>query len=128
MSFAADITWRLQNLHLQAELVATQVRFDDDARVRAGDLTTPDHLKWGFYVLLAYELPFWNLQPYYLVERTDFGHQRYPDFTEYWAMTGGLRVRFLPNVVLKLQYQYGDLQSEVLGTTGLVQAQLALAF
>lgn len=106
LALAADFTWDIAGFRVQSEVISRQVVFDDNARPSVGANKLPDHSSIGAYGLLAYELPFWNLQPYILYEYIDFGFERVPNSTASSASViyAGLRIRPIPTLAFKLQY------------------------
>lgn len=117
LSFAGDVLWDFRDLRLQAEVISSQRLYRDDARRLASGLGTrsgflPDHLAWGTYVLAAYRLPWLNIMPYVLWEWFDRGYARSQlivfggNTVNVLAVAGGLNVRPIPQVALKLQYSH----------------------
>lgn len=117
LSFAGDLLWEWRALRVQSELISQQVRYDDDSRKFATGFGTPsgfipDHTAWGAYVLLAYRLPWLNVMPFAVLENFDRGYARKQllvlggNSVNVFAVRGGLNIRPIPTVVLKLQYSY----------------------
>ncbi|MBX2812757.1 MAG: hypothetical protein KTR25_13150 [Myxococcales bacterium] len=111
LAFGADLVWKIAGFHLQAELLSRQVVYDNDARAPTLGGSTPDYHAWGAYGLLAYELPFWHLRPFFLAEHNDFGRADFGGLSGMTIFFIGLNIRVLPVVVFKAQYLHVKLSS-----------------
>lgn len=115
LAFAGDLTWDIAGFHFQTEVISRQVDYDDDARPTLGIGRQPDRNSVGAYGLVAYELPFWNLQPYVMYEYIDFGYERISNTqaSTFSVIYGGVRIRPMPNLAFKLQYTQATFTTDV---------------
>lgn len=113
---AFDLLFELKGLRLQGEYVISSRVYHDQKRGSNFFTQTPlpDYYSQGLYVLVAYQLPFEqvDLRPYLMFDRFDLY-----DFSDDWEqdiLTGGINWRFNPHVVLKIEYYwmftFGELQ------------------
>ncbi len=108
-AYAADLKWLLGGLHVQSEVVAREVTYDDDLRPadqfgRGGFV--PDYRVWGGYVLVGYRTPLFGLMPYVNAEYYNSGPLGiWGRIPAYWF---GVNMRPVPSIVLKAQYLYAD--------------------
>jgi hypothetical protein len=136
LAVAADVSWKWNGLHAQAELLARQRKYDPGGRVAVfNDLLQrnvfpADALSWGSYELIGYRFNWLGIMPYvmhsYLSLTDDVGHG-----TKVSYITAGLNARPVESVVVKLEYDEAFFLERLAGKRdpliGL-QAQLAWAF
>ncbi|MFT3924436.1 MAG: hypothetical protein QM778_18000 [Myxococcales bacterium] len=115
LALAGDLQWDLGNLHLQGEGILRQVRYLEAGRKTQTDFTgaltglVPDNLRWGWYGLAGYRLPWLAAMPFVLVEQNCGIAGSSPTGAFFdpagriLTLTGGLNVRPVPSVVLKVQ-------------------------
>lgn len=121
LSSGADLLWKWQGVHLQAEFMSHQVRFTSagaivppSTRATTGELA--DYHEMGGYVLLGYRLPLsWlPLMPFIQYDALDNGggELRLPTGPRnVSSYSVGLNYRPIPSVALKAQYYRLRLQS-----------------
>lgn len=138
LSLAADLQWKLDGLHVQAEVITQQRSFTELGRVASVNPFTnspifpQDYLSWGVYGLVGYGFDVWdlNLMPYLQVQSFD---QLDPTFikTKTNGVIFGFNVRPIDAVVVKLAYSMSKFPRGFIvsdGTIQLLQAQVAWAF
>jgi hypothetical protein len=101
---AADISLDVGPMRLRSEVIARRVMHRDGMRndPRIGEVAA-DRMDYGAYVLWAYRLPWWGLEPFLFM-----------DFLKWPTLLGevilmpsaGLNVHLNPATVLKFQYTY----------------------
>lgn len=103
-SFGADVSLDIEGLRIRAEFQTRRIRYEEGKR---GDFNgqgpAADRQDYGAYLLAAYQLPWWGLEPFLFL-----------DFLKWPTGVGqalimpsaGLNVHFNPAVVLKFQYTY----------------------
>jgi len=117
LAFGGDLLWEWRGFRFQAELIAAQRKYRDASRKLASGFGTragflPDHVAWGTYALVAYRLPWFNVMPFFVVEHFDRGYARGQllvfggNTVNLLAVRGGLNVRPVPQLALKLQYSH----------------------
>jgi hypothetical protein len=116
LSYAADLLWQWEGLHVQGEVMANDVVYTDEGRPAPAFAPPgtpmgliPDHRRIGGYGLVGYRLPWFTLMPFFLGEYVDQG-------TEYGvgALTGGgagavsfgVNARPVPTVAIKGQFRH----------------------
>lgn len=65
---AGDIAIDIERLRIRSEIVVLQRLYEDGKRESYGGITRPDSVQTGTYLLVAYELPWYRLEPYVVVE------------------------------------------------------------
>jgi hypothetical protein len=139
LSWAGDLLFKWEGLHLQSELFAQQVKFTNAGQaapvVRGpGGGVIADYMRIGFYAVLAYRLPWLPLMPFLQLERVwNGGFELYQpggighEVGNYGA---GLNYRPIATVTLKLQYTHTVLSSVAAKgeRTDSVQAVVAWSF
>ena len=128
----SEFIWRRIDVDHPRQLYSREMLFSG-ASILADHLFQASYTGWGYYVLLAYELPIANLlhgvriTPYAMWEDTR-GYDTFP-YVNFKLVTGGLNVKPSPYVTLKLEYMAAIPQSEVYGETlHAIQAQIAVSF
>jgi len=114
LALGADLLWKWQGLHVQAELQSAQVRYTPagGAPPLLGGPPTgvvSDHARLGGYALLAYRLPWLPLMPFAELEFLHNGGQEksLPGApNKVYSYGGGLNYRPIPSVTLKAQYYH----------------------
>lgn len=101
-----DVSLDLGSLRLRSELAYKVYRGKPGQRELAFNrpyLRVPDHDEWAFYLLSAYQLPWWGLEPFVYFEVF-----RYPTPLSDGELmpSAGLNIHFTPAVQLKTQYLY----------------------
>ncbi len=105
-SVGADLSLDVGALRLRSELVYKIYRGETGKREPAFDrpyLAIPDHDETAFYVLGAYRLPWWGLEPFLYFEVYRFPT---PLSDGQLMPSVGLNIHFTTTVQLKTQYQY----------------------
>ncbi|HEY6881197.1 MAG TPA: hypothetical protein VI299_24395 [Polyangiales bacterium] len=138
LSLAADLRWMWSGLLVQGEVLTQQRRFTSQGSVGAPNalagnqvLAPKDALSWGTYALVGYRFRWLGVMPY-VIQTYNYRYDASAyTFGESSAVAGGLNIRPVDSVVLKLEY--GNLR--LLGknrptddVTHFFQAQLAWAF
>ena len=119
LTYAADVLWKVSNLHVQLELIGNQGVYTEGGRPRAslsdGVGLVPDFERWGGYALFAYRLPWLTLMPFVDVEYVADGNAATggpASSGRIVAFSGGLNVRPGSSVVLKAQYYHGIVKNQ----------------
>jgi hypothetical protein len=137
LSLAADLQWKYRNLLVQAELITQQRLFTDGGRSGAihpllGRYVAPkDTLARGGYVLVGYRFDWLGIMPYCVVSDMDFVDPIALHSVFAVGVTGGLNIRPVDSVVLKLEYMHAWWPDGSLITsdpTQVLNTQLAWAF
>lgn len=137
LTYAFDLKWVWEGLHVQSEWLVFERRFTDEGRVgAAGGGLLPDRLKWGGYGLLGYRLPWFPLMPYCKAEVSPDNTAESLGIPDKVAiLTGGLNYRPIPRVVLKTEFTHAyftDTEGDETGFTraplNFFDAQIAWAF
>ena len=99
-----DLSLDWQRLRLRSEFTARHVNYEPYKRALVwGEpgLYDPDHTDWDYYVLGAYRLPWWGLEPYAYFEIYDF---RTPVSDGFLTSSVGLNIHFTAAAQLKFQF------------------------
>jgi len=107
-SYAFDLRWVKDDLHLQAEAIVNDRKFTDEGRPTQGDGLAPDRRNAGGYALVGYRTPLFGIMPYVKGEYSpDPALQGLGVDQNVALFTGGLNFRPVPRVVFKAEYTYG---------------------
>jgi hypothetical protein len=129
----ADVSLDVGNFRLRTEGVIERVEYRNGHREAVlGIVGTqwPDHTLWAYYLLGAYQLPWWGLEPYVSGEVFRFPTQ----ISEGAVIPGiGLNVHFTTEVQLKTQFARAhfldfDGKSHGVEDTSMLASRLVLAF
>jgi hypothetical protein len=105
LALAADLKWEWRGWLLQSELIGSDIVYDDATRpIDAGLGGQPpgfaaDRRRLGAYALLGYRTPWLHTMPYFLFSTYDNGQ-----VSRVTGWIGGLNVRPISQIVLKLEY------------------------
>ena len=126
LSLGADVRWLWKGLHLQAEVMTNEARYDERYRPRTVSFDpTPafaaDYRRIGGYALLGYRTPWLGLMPYVTGEHSSYTNTDLAPPT--WAWSLGVNLRPTPNVVLKAEL--GAATFVGTGSTGLGKDDLS---
>ena len=102
VSWATDLKWEYARFLVVAEAMQQRVAFTPDgadAFAQAMGGAYPDYDSSGWYVLSGYRIPGLELMPFVMAQR-HVPNDNKPHQSMY-AVTGGLNLRLLPNLVLK---------------------------
>ena len=135
LSYAVDLLYRYEGLHLQSEWMVNDRRYTERGRPPGpnGGLR-PDKRNWGGYGLLGYRTPFFTLMPYAKAEYSPEPQlQSIGIDDQIVILTFGINLRPLPAVVFKTEYfngffPDGDADSFAGYVIQGVDAQLAVSF
>jgi hypothetical protein len=137
LSFAADVLWKWEGLHVQSEFFTTQVHYTKAGRTAVANTGAPetafpsDQISVGGYLLAGYRTPWWGIMPYMVV---DIERQRDPANLSAIRSRGvqfGINMRVIDPLVLKVEYSLGKFKDPVPFTRQplqFVQVQVAWAF
>ena len=103
LALGLDAKWEVERLLVVGEVLRQGVAFTDAGRAalaaKLGQSTYADYVASGGYLLAGYRLPWLGIMPFAMVQR------HVPNDTKphqsLVAITGGLNVRVLPNLVVK---------------------------
>jgi hypothetical protein len=126
VTYAFDLKWIWEGLHVQSEWLVFQRRFTEEGRIgaAAGGLL-PDRLKWGGYGLIGYRLPWFPLMPYFKGEVSPDNTAETLGIPDKVALfTGGLNYRPIPRVVLKAEFTHAYFTETEGDDTGFTKAPL----
>ncbi len=103
----ADVSLDMGRLRLRSEFAIRRAKYEQGKRplfFNLPGLYTPDRLEWDMYALVAYQLPFWGLEPYLYFEA-----YRFPTWISegLYAPSAGVNIHFAPHAQLKAQYLEG---------------------
>lgn len=103
---AADVAWDHKPFRLRAEWVCNNVTYDTGKRPIAIGGYVPNEFQWNAYTILAYQLPFWSVEPYIYAEYLKKDSNLFNQLVTRGSSTGsiGLNFNFSPSVRLKAQY------------------------
>ena len=109
VSYAFDLRWLYEGLHVQTEWIVNDRRYTAAGRPPGPDGgLRPDKRNWGGYGLVGYRLPWLTLMPYAKAEYSpEPQSQEIGVADQIMILTGGLNLRHLPAVVFKAEYVYG---------------------
>jgi hypothetical protein len=114
-SYAADLLWQWEGLHVQGEVMANDVVYTDEGRPAPaffGPPTAglvPDHRRIGYYGLVGYRTPWLTLMPFLLGEYEHAGMKVGTGGAfggGAGALSFGLNARPIPAVALKAQFRH----------------------
>lgn len=101
---AADASLDVGDLRLRAEGVVRHVAYDEGHRPdNGGGRYAPDAYSWDSYLLGAYRLPWFGLEPYLWFEAV---HEPSSFGDTILLPSAGVNIHFTPTVQLKTQYLY----------------------
>jgi hypothetical protein len=107
-SYAFDLRWTKDNLHVQAEAVVNDRKFTAKGRPTQNGGLEPDRRNAGGYTLVGYRTPLFGVMPYVKGEYSpDPALQGLGVDQNVALFTGGLNFRPVPRVVFKAEYTYG---------------------
>ena len=102
----ADLSWDKKPFRLRVEWVGNQTKYETGKRPLAIGGYAPNEFQWNVYTILAYQLPFWYLEPYVYAEYLRKDQNSFTQLIARGSSTGsiGVNVNFSPTVKLKAQY------------------------
>jgi hypothetical protein len=116
LSYAADLLWQWEGLHVQGEIMANDIVYTDEGRPAPTSLgptaapgLVPDHRRIGGYGLVGYRTPWLTLMPFVLAEYVDQGTSVGTGGAfggGGGALSFGLNARPIPSVALKGQFRH----------------------
>ncbi|HEX2877093.1 MAG TPA: hypothetical protein VHP33_37840 [Polyangiaceae bacterium] len=107
-SYAFDLRWTKDDLHVQAEAVVNDRKFTAKGRPTQNGGLEPDRRNAGGYALVGYRTPLFGVMPYVKGEYSpDPALQGLGVDQNVALFTGGLNFRPVPRVVFKAEYTYG---------------------
>ncbi len=123
LALAADVRWLWNSIHFQAEAAVHQKVWDDGARPPISDFNNnvtgsqPDVRRIGWYALLGYRLPWFNIMPYLMYTYYDTDERAVlVGASKVEELAGGLNIRVAPRVVLKGEWGRAIFLSPLPGT------------
>ena len=106
LALAFDVKWEFEGLHVQSEVIMNEIAYRDGVRPVVDSQPPPprpslaaDNRSYGFYALVGYRTPWWNIMPFALYQYTHI-------FSPSKEMAFGINVRPSPRVALKAEYKY----------------------
>ena len=127
----ADASLDVGPFRFRAEGTAQLRQFDEGKRVSELGYGEPDSWRMGLYSLVAYQLPFWGLEPFVAAEVMKYPQGLNDGVVE---LAPGLNVRFNPAVTLKMQgthswfFKYGGGGDDSFGNLLSLVSRLVVAF
>ena len=122
LALAADVRWLWNSIHFQAEAAVHQKVWDDGARPPISDFdnnvigSQPDVRRIGWYALLGYRLPWFNIMPYLMYTYYDTDERAVLiGASKVEELAGGLNIRVTPRVVLKGEWGRAIFLSPLIG-------------
>jgi hypothetical protein len=140
LALAADVRWLWNSIHFQAEAAVHQKVWDDGARPPIANFnmtvtgSQPDVRRIGWYALLGYRLPWFNIMPYVMYTYYDTDERAVlVGASKVEEVAGGLNIRLTPRVVLKGEWGRAIFLSPLPGTPNVdsidfLNAQVAWVF
>jgi opacity protein-like surface antigen len=109
VTYACDVRWLYEGLHLQTEWLLNDRRYTATGRPRSfGGGLSPDRRNWGGYGMLGYRTPWLTLMPYVKAEYSPEPTAQALGFASKIVIySAGLNVRPVAKVVFKAEYDYG---------------------
>ena len=107
-SYAFDLRWIKDDLHVQAEAIVNDRKFTEHGRPTQNGGLEPDRRNAGGYALVGYRTPLAGIMPYVKGEYSpDPSLQTIGVDQNVVLATGGINFRPVPRVVFKGEYNYG---------------------
>lgn len=106
-ALAFDVSADVGALRLRSEVLLRWVIYEDGKREVAGPgVFSSDAMHVGAYLMAAYQLPWWSLEPLAMIEWV-----RFPNIIAEDAVlpSVGLNIYFAPTMTLRVQYTYAHL-------------------
>lgn len=133
LGLAGDVRWIWNDLTVQGEVIVRETAYDDalrpDGQLVAGAPPgwAADFRSIGWYAMVAYRLPWWNIMPFIGGESYAPGVELAQDAAAIW---GGINIRPVPRVVLKAQYTHSWFtdDTDLVGDDGLQALDLQAAW
>lgn len=131
LTWAFDLTWDLENLHVQTEWLTNQRAYTKRGRVAttsvSGTQVPSDTISWGGYVMVGYRLPWLGIMPFIQGERVsgDLNTSK----VSFYAFQFGLNIRPVDMLVLKATWEHVEFQQELaIDPLNVLMTQVAWAF
>ncbi|MFC1641736.1 hypothetical protein ACFL5O_03465, partial [Myxococcota bacterium] len=126
----ADVSADIGSLRVRAEGLLSRTDFEEGKRPF---VYAPQHggrfadtTKWGAYGLIAYELPWFGLEPYVYLEIL---RNPTPAYEKVYVYSGGLNIYINAVAQLKTQYAYVPMQPDpTRGTVHWLSSRIVVAF
>lgn len=107
-ALSGDASLDLGRLRIRSELVASWTIYDDFKRQNLFGLQFADNLRVGSYAMAAYQLPWWGLEPLFMVEYLRFPVPRpLPLGRGLFMPSVGLNAYFTATTMLRSQFALG---------------------
>jgi hypothetical protein len=104
-AFSADFSLDIGKLRIRSEFVASWVRYEEGKRPQLFGLPMADALRIGSYLMIAYQLPWYGLEPLLMCEFLRVPVPRLIPLGEGLFMPAvGLNVYFTPITMLRTQF------------------------
>jgi hypothetical protein len=104
-AFSADLSLDIGRLRIRSEFVASMVRYEQGKRPLLFGLPTADAMRIGTYLLLAYQLPWYGIEPLLMCEFLRVPIPRVIPVGEgIFLPAVGLNVYFTPTTMLRTQF------------------------
>jgi hypothetical protein len=106
-SYAFDLRWIKDDLHVQAEAIVNDRKFTAHGRPTENGGLAPDRRNAGGYALVGYRMPFAGIMPYLKGEYSPDPSLQVIGVNQNVAIaTGGINFRPVPRVVFKAEYNH----------------------
>jgi hypothetical protein len=104
-AFSADLSLDIGKLRIRSEVVASWVIYEDGKRPQLFGLPMADAMRLGTYLMLAYQLPWWGIEPLLMCEFLRVPVPRVIPIGEGLFMPAvGINVYFTPTTMLRTQF------------------------
>lgn len=104
-AFSADLSLDIGKLRIRSEFVASWVIYEDGKRPQLFGLSMADAMRIGTYLMLAYQLPWWGIEPLLMCEFLRVPVPRVIPIGEGLFMPAvGINVYFTPTTMLRTQF------------------------
>lgn len=106
-AFSADLSLDVGKLRIRSELVASWVFYEDGKRPQILGLSMADAMRMGTYLMVAYQLPWWGIEPLLMCEVLRVPVPRVIPIGEGIVMPAvGINVYFTPTTMLRTQFAF----------------------
>ena len=104
-ALSADLSLDIGKLRIRSEFVANWVIYEKGKRQEILGLPLADSLRLGAYLMVAYQLPWWGIEPLLMCEMLRVPVPRVIPVGEgIWMPAVGLNVYFTPTTMLRTQF------------------------
>jgi hypothetical protein len=104
-AFSADMSLDIGKLRIRSEIVTSWLRYEDGKRAQLFGLPLADAMRLGTYLMIAYQLPWYGIEPLLICEFLRVPVPRVIPIGEGLFMPAvGINVYFTPTTMLRTQF------------------------